>query len=95
MSFAQNLQSIRARNGLTQEQLAEELNVTRQSVSKWESGQSFPEMETLLKICERYHTGLDELMRGSVEERNEKRQMLLSGIRRCSVFRWRSPYRRS
>lgn len=40
MSFAQNLQSIRARNGLTQEQLAEELNVTRQSVSKWESGDS-------------------------------------------------------
>lgn len=72
MSFAQNLQCIRTRNGLTQEQLAEELNVTRQSVSKWESGASFPEMETLLKICERYHVGLDELMRGSVEERNEE-----------------------
>jgi len=84
MSFAQNLQSIRARNGLTQEQLAEELNVTRQSVSKWESGQSFPEMETLLKICERYHTGLDELMRGSVEERNEEEADAF--IRHTKVF---------
>lgn len=72
MNFAQNLQSIRARNGLTQEQLAEELDVTRQSVSKWESGASFPEMETLLKICERYQVGVDELLRGSVEEHHEE-----------------------
>ncbi|MCM1538722.1 MAG: helix-turn-helix domain-containing protein [bacterium] len=72
MNFAQNLQTIRTRNGLTQEQLAEELDVTRQSVSKWESGISFPEMETLLKICDRYGVGLDELLRGSVEQRNEE-----------------------
>ena len=72
MNFAQNLQSIRTKNGLTQEQLAEELNVTRQSVSKWESGASFPEMDTLLKICERYRVNLDELLRGSVEEHHEE-----------------------
>ena len=72
MNFAQNLQCIRTRNGLTQEQLAEELEVTRRSVSKWESGASFPEMETLLKICERYQVGMDELLRGSVEERDEE-----------------------
>lgn len=72
MNFAQNLQYIRTRNGLTQEQLAEEMGVTRQSVSKWESGTSFPEMETILKICERYQVGLDELMRGSVETDHEE-----------------------
>lgn len=72
MNFAQNLQCIRTRNGLTQEQLAEELDVTRQSVSKWESGASFPEMDTLLKICGRYGVGLDELLRGSVEEHHEE-----------------------
>lgn len=72
MNFAENLQCIRTRNGLTQEQLAEELNVTRQSVSKWESGASFPEMDTLLKICERYRVGLDELLRGSVEGHHEE-----------------------
>lgn len=72
MNFAQNLQCIRTRNGLTQEQLAEELDVTRQSVSKWESGASFPEMETLLKICERYQVNLEELMRGSVETHDEE-----------------------
>lgn len=72
MSFAQNLQYIRTKNGLTQEQFAEEMGVTRQSVSKWESGTSFPEMETLLKICDRYQVDLDKLMRGSVETDHEE-----------------------
>ena len=54
MAFSDNLQFIRAQAGVTQEQLAEQLDVSRQSVSKWESGASFPEMDTLL--------------RGSVEE---------------------------
>ena len=40
MAFSENLQFLRARRGLTQEQLAEALNVSRQSVSKWESGVS-------------------------------------------------------
>lgn len=84
MGFGQNLQCIRTRNGLTQEQLAEELNVTRQSVSKWESGASFPEMETLLKICERYKVNLDELMRGSLKEHNEEEAE--SFIRHIKVF---------
>jgi len=68
MPFSENLQFIRAQAGLTQEQLAEQLDVTRQSVSKWEGGQSFPEMDTLLKICDLYDTDLDTLLRGSVEE---------------------------
>ena len=42
MSFSENLQYIRASAGVTQEHLAEQLEVSRQSVSKWESGASFP-----------------------------------------------------
>ncbi len=68
MSFSENLQFIRAQAGVTQEQLAEQLDVSRQSVSKWESAQSFPEMETLLRICDLYDVNLDLLLRGSVEE---------------------------
>lgn len=67
MSFPENLQFIRAQAGVTQEQLAEQLDVTRQSVSKWESGVSFPEMDTLLRICDLYNVNLDTLLRGSVE----------------------------
>ena len=42
MSLAENLQYLRAREGVTQEQLAERLDVSRQSVSKWESAASYP-----------------------------------------------------
>ncbi len=68
MAFSDNLQFLRTRQGQTQEQLAEALEVTRQSVSKWEGAQSYPEMDTLLRICDLYHVDLDTLMRGSVED---------------------------
>lgn len=68
MAFSENLQFLRGRQEETQEQLAERLGVSRQSVSKWESGISFPEMETLLQICDLYQVNLDVLLRGSVEE---------------------------
>ena len=68
MSLSENLQFLRARGGVTQEQLAERLDVSRQSVSKWESGASFPEMDTLLKLCDMFHTDMDTLLRGSVEQ---------------------------
>ena len=69
MSFGTNLQFLRDRAGMTQEGLAEALQVSRQSVSKWESDTSFPEMEKLLVLCELFHTDLDTLLRGDVRER--------------------------
>lgn len=68
MAFSENLQFIRAEHGVTQEQLAEQLGVSRQSVSKWEGGQSFPEMDTLLRICDLYAVNLDILLRGDLRE---------------------------
>ena len=68
MAFSENLQYIRSQAGVTQEQFAEQLNVSRQSVSKWEGGTSFPEMDTLLRICDLYDVNLDTLLRGSVED---------------------------
>lgn len=68
MAFPENLQFLRQQHAVTQEQLAEELGVSRQSVSKWESGGSFPEMETLLRICDLYNVNLDTLLRGNLEQ---------------------------
>ena len=68
MSLAENPQYLRAREGVTQEQLAERLDVSRQSVSKWESNTSYPEMETILKLCDMFHVDMDTLLRGSVEK---------------------------
>lgn len=68
MSFAENLLFLRKQKDITQEQLAEQLEVSRQSVSKWESGQSYPEMEKLLQICNMFHCNMDTLMQGDVRK---------------------------
>lgn len=68
MSFGTNLQFLRDKAGMTQEGLAEALQVSRQSVSKWESDTSFPEMEKLLVLCKIFSVDLDTLIRGDVQE---------------------------
>ncbi len=68
MSFGENLQFLRKQKNITQEQLAERLEVSRQSVSKWESSQSYPEMEKLLQICSMFHCNMDTLMQGDVSK---------------------------
>lgn len=67
MSFGMNVQALRRRRNMTQEELADALGVSRQSVSKWESDGSFPEMEKLVQLCELFGCDLDTLVRGSVE----------------------------
>lgn len=61
MAFGDRLQEIRRRSGLTQEQFAEQLQVSRQAVSKWESCRGYPEIEKILYICRRYHITPNEL----------------------------------
>jgi len=70
MKFAERLQELRKSNGLSQEQLAEKLNVSRQAVSKWESGQGYPEMEKTLQLCDLFNVGLDYLMRDTIVDGN-------------------------
>ena len=62
MSFSENLKQIRKEHGLSQEELAELLNVSRQAVSKWEQGQGYPEVEKLLLISHRLNISLDALL---------------------------------
>ena len=67
MNFAQKLQKRRKEVGFSQEQLAFELNVSRQAVSKWESGQGYPEVEKLIQLSELLGISLDELMKETRE----------------------------
>ena len=62
MSFSENLKQIRKEHHLSQEELAELLDVSRQAVSKWEQGQGYPEVETLLLISAKLNVSLDALM---------------------------------
>ena len=61
MSFGERMQAVRKQGGLTQEEFAGELQVSRQAVSKWESGRGYPELEKILYICARWGTTMDAL----------------------------------
>ena len=79
MSFSENLQTIRKKNQLSQEELAELLGVSRQAVSKWELGDGYPEVEKLLILSKKLNVSLDSLMTGSVPG-NDVRETSQPGI---------------
>ena len=62
MNFCDKLQKIRKENNITQEQLADKLNVSRQAVSKWESGTAYPDTEKLIQISKLFKVSLDDLI---------------------------------
>ena len=64
MSFGKNLQFLRRMRGnMTQEALAEKMQVSRQTVSKWELDAAFPEMDKALELCRIFSCTLDNLFR--------------------------------
>lgn len=66
MSFGENLQTIRKKNQLSQEGLAEMLGVSRQAVSKWELGDGYPEVDKLLILSKKLNVSLDSLLGGEI-----------------------------
>ena len=69
MTFGENLQFLRKRRGMTQEELAEKMDVSRQSVSKWESNAAYPDMDAILRLCDLFSCDMDTLLRGDVSRR--------------------------
>jgi transcriptional regulator with XRE-family HTH domain len=72
MSLGERLYELRKKKGLSQEEVAEKLNVTRQSVSKWETDESKPDFDKIVPICELYEISTNELLSGTKEEIEEK-----------------------
>ena len=68
--FCEKLQKLRKEKGYSQEQLADLLDVSRQSVSKWESGTTYPEMDKLLSLCKIFNVSLDELTNDEITDKN-------------------------
>ena len=64
MTLGQNICRLRTERGLSQGDLADALGVSRQSISKWETDASIPELEKLLRLSELFHITLDELVKG-------------------------------
>ena len=73
MSFGERLQAIRHSAGMTQEEFAQQLKVSRQSVSRWESDKSYPEIEKILYICTHYDVTPDELFRDELPSSRSSR----------------------
>lgn len=77
MEFSERLLTLRKGMDLTQEQLAEKINVSRQSVSKWESGQAVPELEKIVALSEVFDVTIDYLLKPSeIDELSVKTEML-------------------
>lgn len=66
--FADNLKTLRRARGLSQEELAGRLHVTRQTISKWENALSVPDAELLLRLAEEMEVPVSRLLGGPVEE---------------------------
>ena len=85
MEFNQKLQELRKRKGLTQEELAESLYVSRTAVSKWESGRGYPNIDSLKAIAKFFSVTVDELLSGdellnAVQEENKQKEAHLCGL---------------
>ena len=68
MDFNNRLYQLRKQKGFSQEELANRLNVSRQTISKWEVGDSTPDMEKLIAISDLFEVSLDKLVMGKEEE---------------------------
>ena len=94
MEFNEKLQELRKRQGLTQEELAQALYVSRTAISKWESGRGYPSIDSLKTIAKFFSITIDELLSGDelltiAEEDNRKKGQnlrdLVFGLLDCSV----------
>lgn len=93
MEFSEKLQELRKRKGLTQEELAEALYVSRTAISKWESGRGYPSIDSLKAIAGYFSVTIDDLLSGDeilviAEEDHKQKEMqirdLVFGLLDCS-----------
>ena len=68
MIFADKLILLRKKAGWSQEELAEQMNVTRQSVSKWEGAQSVPDLDKMIRLSELFGVSTDYLLKDEIEQ---------------------------
>ena len=74
MNLGERLFELRKAKNLTQDDMAEKLNVTRQTVSKWETNQSTPDFDKIMPLCELFEIGVEELLTGKKPEEQQKKE---------------------
>lgn len=91
MEFGERVKAVRTGAGLTQEQFASRLGVTRQAVSNWENGRNLPDIEVVIAMSQTFGVSLDELIlggEGMADKTDEKNDMADKLIRDGSEGRW-------
>ncbi len=63
MEFAKNIKQLRTKHNISQEQLADKLHIARQSISKWERGEAYPNIGMLIKLSDMFDVSVDELLK--------------------------------
>lgn len=71
MNFGKNLQILRKMTNMTQEELAEKMRVSRQTISKWELGSILPEVEKLVDLSKMFNCSVDQLLKDNMDFSNE------------------------
>lgn len=94
MMIKDELKRERERHGLTQAQVAAKLSVRRQTVSSWETGRSFPDIPTLVKISDLYQVSLDLLLKNDVRYMNQVKAdyQKLHDVKQASLQRWTAAF---
>lgn len=77
MTIAEKIKKLRKDNNLTQEDLAEKLHVSRQTISKWETNVVIPDADNIVSICKLFNITTDELLDYKVETVQKKRQFII------------------
>ena len=72
MEIGKQIQKYRAAVGMSQEELADRIYVTRQTLSNWETGKTYPDINSLLRLSDIFHISLDELVKGDLQIMEEK-----------------------
>jgi|SRR5690606_539102 len=90
MEFSKKLKEQRVAHSLSQEQLADKLHIARQSISKWERGESYPSIGMLLQLSELFDITVDELLKGDTQLKNKivESGETLRHPRLKSLFEW-------
>ena len=82
MTFAEKIYQLRRQNGWSQEDLAQRLHVSRQSISKWENGKGMPDYALIQPLCEALDIRISELIEGDVQQPRGDEERLMDLLRR-------------
>lgn len=85
MNVQERIQELRKQKGISQEELAGELGVSRQAVSKWESGQSFPELDNIIALSDYFGVSADHILKGTETPQVTKSQTPIAAKPKISL----------